>query len=47
MTKGRDDQTLMSTSWTPHPMYINGDITPSPGIYYQNLKTPDGSMFKR
>lgn len=45
---GRDDQTLMSASWTqPHPMYINGDVTPSPGIYYQNLKTPDGSMFKR
>lgn len=45
----RDDQFLLPTTWKqqPVPMYINGDITPSPGIYYTNLKTPDGSMFRR
>lgn len=44
----RDDQILIPKQWLPgqYPMY-DGDATPSPGTYYANLKTPDGSMFKR
>lgn len=43
----RDDQILIP-KWSPEfPMY-NGDVTPrTPGTYYTNLKTPDGSLFKR
>jgi len=42
----RDDQILIPKQWSPqYPMY-DGDATPSPGTYYANLKTPDGSMFK-
>lgn len=47
MKNNRDDQILIPKQWSPqYPMY-DGDATPSPGIYYANLKTPDGSMFKR
>lgn len=46
--KNRDDQILIPKNWSPqYPMY-DGDATPAtPGTYYANLKTPDGSMFKR
>lgn len=45
--KNRDDQILIPKHWSPqYPMY-DGDNTPSPGTYYANLKTPDGSMFRR
>ena len=48
----RDDQKLLSPSSWVRPMiapanYPNGDLTPSPGIYYTNLKTPEGSLFRR
>lgn len=41
-----EDQILLPRSWrqTNQPMYINGDVTPSPGIYYTNLKSPEGSI---
>lgn len=44
----RDDQILIPKHWSPQfPMY-DGDATPcTPGTYYTNLKTPDGSLFKR
>lgn len=47
-SKIRDDQILIPKQWSPQfPMY-DGDATPcTPGTYYANLKTPDGSMFKR
>lgn len=44
-----DDQILIPKQWSPmmYPMY-DGDNSPcTPGTYYANLKTPDGSMFKR
>lgn len=47
LKNNRDDQILIPKHWSPqYPMY-DGDATPSPGTYYANLKTPDGSMFKR
>lgn len=43
-----DDQVLIPKQWAPqYPMY-DGDNSPlTPGTYYTNLKTPDGSLFKR
>lgn len=46
----RDDQSLLPTQWAPPPHSIyttNGDMSPMHGMYYTNIKTPDGSLFSK
>lgn len=47
-SKSKGDDQILIPKWSPqYPMY-DGDASPcTPGTYYANLKTPDGSMFKR